>query len=56
MTKTRDWFEDIQKLRDNLAHANEYAASPDHARLVCRVVRNLLTLKTEIVGDVSSSG
>jgi hypothetical protein len=47
---TRDWFAEIQKLRDNLAHANEYAASPDHARRVCGVVRNLLTLKREIAG------
>ena len=38
----------IQKLRDSLAHANEYAASPEQARNVCAVVRNLLTLREEI--------
>lgn len=41
-------IETIQALRDNLAHANEYAASPDEARQVCAVVRNILTLRAEI--------
>jgi len=39
----------IQALRDNLAHANEYAASPDEARHVCQVIRDLLRLRDEIV-------
>ena len=38
----------IQKLRDSLAHANEYAASPEQARNVCAVVRNLLALREKI--------
>ena len=37
----------IQKLRDSLAHVNEYAASPEQARNVCAVVRNLLALREE---------
>ncbi len=41
----------IQELRDNLAHANEYAASPCQARKVCTVVRDLLTLRGRI-GDM----
>lgn len=44
----RDRLKDIQDLRDDLAHANEYAASPDHARNVCAVVRSLLALRQEI--------
>lgn len=36
--KVRGRLEKIQKLRDNLAHANEYAASPDHATNVCAIV------------------
>jgi hypothetical protein len=39
----------IQALRDAIAHANEYAASPEEAKHVCRVVRSLLALKTEIL-------
>lgn len=38
----------IQALRDNLAHANEYAASPGQARHVCAVVRDLLALRETI--------
>ncbi len=38
----------IQVLRDNLAHANEYAASPDDARHVCQVIRDLLRLRGNI--------
>ena len=41
----RKKLEHIQALRDNLAHANEYAASPDQARHVCEVVRELLALR-----------
>ena len=38
----------IQALRDNLAHANEYAASPDEARNVCQIIRDLLYLRDKI--------
>lgn len=41
-------FSEIRKLRDNLAHANEYAATPEHARNVCATVRDLLDIKAEI--------
>ena len=36
-----DDMDDIQKLRDNLAHANDYAASWDAARHVCECVRKM---------------
>lgn len=32
----------IQRLRDSLAHANEYAATQNQARRVCRIVRSML--------------
>jgi len=41
-------LKDFQNLRDSLAHANEYAASPDQAKHVCGVVRGLLELRREI--------
>jgi hypothetical protein len=47
-TTVREHLTEIQKLRDNLAHANEFAASPAEAKRVCRVVRSLLALKNEI--------
>lgn len=47
-TAFRNKLEQIQALRDNLAHANEYAASPDQASHVCAVVRDLLALRETI--------
>jgi hypothetical protein len=38
----------IQLLRDKVAHANEYANSPKHARMVCKTVRELLQVRSEI--------
>ncbi|MGH6864810.1 MAG: hypothetical protein ACREDO_01180 [Methyloceanibacter sp.] len=39
---------EIRDLRDALAHANEYASSPEQAKRVCQIVRNLLALKDEL--------
>jgi len=44
----RDRLKEIEDLRNKLAHANDYAATPDAARKVCAVVRNLLDLREEI--------
>ena len=41
-------LEAIKHLRDKLAHANEYAATPPEAREVCATVRSLLELREEI--------
>ena len=38
----------VMSLRDSLAHANEYAASPEAARDVCSIVNELLTLHSAI--------
>ena len=43
----RERLKEIEKLRDRLAHANDYAATPDAQRKVCVVVRNLLELREE---------
>ena len=40
-------LKEIQNLRDSVAHANNYAATPDAQRKVCVVVRNLLELREE---------
>ena len=41
----------IQALNNNVAHPNEYAATPEQARGVCAVVRDLLVLRAEIAGS-----
>jgi CBS domain-containing protein len=38
----------VQKLRDHLAHANEYAATPQAAIEVCDIVRNVMELQRKI--------
>ena len=43
-TKLRDQFEDIEKLRNMLAHANYYANDPDRAKKVGNTVRNILAI------------
>jgi hypothetical protein len=42
----------IERLRDFVAHANDYAASPEQAAEVCTVVRNLIELRGEISTSV----
>lgn len=39
----------VERLRDNLAHANEYASSSDDAKMVCETVRNLYELKVALM-------
>lgn len=41
-------FSAIQELRNELAHANEYAATSNEARKVCSTVRDLLHIQSEI--------
>jgi hypothetical protein len=36
-----DELKKIQSLRDHLAHANDYAASPEAAAETCRIVRSI---------------
>ena len=38
----------FENLRNSLAHANEYAASPDQAKHVCKLVRELLSMRRKI--------
>lgn len=38
----------IEVLRNNVAHANDYAASPDAARDLCAIVKDILSLQPEI--------
>ena len=39
---------EIELLRDNVAHANDYAKTPAQARGVCKTVRDLLKIRLEI--------
>jgi hypothetical protein len=54
-TKLRNQLNKIQTLRDNVAHAKEYAATPEQARDVRAVVRDLLALRAEIAGTCGLS-
>lgn len=51
----RDRLKRIEKLRNRLVHANDYAATPEEARNVCDVVRSLLELRQEIESAISSA-
>ena len=42
-------LKEIEKLRDKVAHANDYATTQTEAQRVCAVVRNLLEIRKEIV-------
>ena len=47
-SELRRRLEAIRCLRDKLAHANDYAATPEEAHKVCALVRSLLELREEI--------
>jgi len=38
----------IERLRNNVAHANEYARNPEEAHKVCATVRDLIKLRSDI--------
>jgi hypothetical protein len=42
-------FKPIRKLRDDLAHANSYADTPEAAKSVCRVVRCIYHIKDQLL-------
>jgi hypothetical protein len=48
MTALEAKLSKFQGLRDGLAHANDYAATPEQAKQVCALVRDLLILRKEI--------
>ena len=50
--KLRSQLKDIEKLRDKLAHANEYAGTQTEAKNVCNAIRNLLKIREEIKTQV----
>jgi len=43
---------EIETLRNNVAHANDYAKTPDEARKVCKLVRDLLEIRSLISRSV----
>jgi hypothetical protein len=46
--KLNKHFKEIRKLRDSLAHANDYAASYNNACNLCKTVRQLLSVREKI--------
>jgi hypothetical protein len=42
-------FNDLQKLRNHLAHANDYASTPMEVKQLCGLLGDLLSLRTQIV-------
>ncbi|NRB17997.1 MAG: hypothetical protein HRU33_10640 [Rhodobacteraceae bacterium] len=42
-------FRRVGELRDNVAHANQYAATPEAAKNVCEVVRSIYKLKEDLL-------
>jgi hypothetical protein len=45
-------FVTIRELRDNLAHANSYAETPEEAKRVCQILRSVYQLKDELLKAV----
>lgn len=52
-TKLRRQLEEIEELRNQVAHASDYATTQTDEQNVCAVVRNLLKLREEIVDFVA---
>lgn len=45
-------FKCIEKLRNDIAHANYYAETPESARKVCETVRTILEVKEELLKGI----
>ena len=48
-------FNAIRKLRNGIAHANHYAASPEAARNACSTVRTILRIKNDLLPAIENS-
>ncbi|MEO9781633.1 MAG: CBS domain-containing protein [Sedimentitalea sp.] len=42
-------FRDIERLRNKVAHADQYAATPETAKSVCRAVRSIYSMKANLL-------
>ncbi|WP_147412748.1 hypothetical protein [Rhizobium sp. AG855] len=47
--QAKESLDEIRKLRDQIAHANGYADTPEEAKKVCRIVRTIYQLKEELI-------
>ena len=45
----------IQSLRDDLAHANQYASTQDRAKEVCATIRNLRKYREKLITEISGN-
>lgn len=43
----------VEELRNDLAHSNSYAETPENAQKVCEVVRSILHIKSELMTGIS---
>lgn len=55
-TKLDKDLKKIYRLRDNVAHTNDYAAISDAAKAVCGLVRHMLELQQEFATEVQGPG
>lgn len=46
-------FKKVESLRDDIAHANFYAETPEAARIVCATVRTIFEIKTELLNRIA---
>jgi CBS domain-containing protein len=51
--KLRKAFKGIEKLRNDVAHANYYAETPETAREVCVVVREIFKIKADLIEGIN---
>ena len=47
-------FKDIRKLRDNIAHSNYYAETPEDAGRVCEVVRKIGAFREDLLAGIEN--
>ena len=55
-TKLDKDLKKIERLQDNVTHANDYAATPGAAKVVCALVRRILELQQEFATEVQGPG
>ena len=47
-------FKIIERLRNDIAHAKNYAQSPDKARAVCRIAHRIFEIKAELISSMGT--
>ena len=47
-------FKEIRKLRDDIAHSNYYAETPEDAGRVCEVVRKIRRIREDLLRGIEA--